>query len=162
MILEDSIVIQAGPEAVFQFFVDIENHYLAWHPDHVLFRWEDGRGGQLGSIFYFEEHIGGRLLKKRCVYTRIVPNEHLEFAPTFWLMRLILPRMLFRMVPENGGCRLIQQIQLRLGPLAQWLKRKELAAVREHMRAEGLSAKRMIEAKVQHPGLPRAEASGPA
>jgi len=160
MILEDSIKIQASPEAVFQFIEDIESHYLEWHPDHVLFRWEQGRGGNLGNIFYFEECIAGKHLKKRCVFTRVVSNEHLEFAPTFWLMRLFLPRILFRMVPENGGCRLIQQIQLRMGPLARWLNRKELAAVREHMRVEGVNAKHMVEAQEQKPMFPSAEAGG--
>jgi hypothetical protein len=88
VILEDSITIQAKPEAVFRFFDEMENHYLAWHPDHVLFRWERGRGVKLGHIFYFEERIAGKLLKKRVVFTHVVPNEHIEFAPTFWLMRL--------------------------------------------------------------------------
>ena len=77
-------------------------------------------------------------------------------------MRLFLPRILFRVVPENDGCRLIQQIQLRMGPLARWLNRKELAAVREHMRVEGVNAKRLVEAKGQKPVSPSAEAAGQA
>ena len=119
VILEDSIKIMAEPEAVFRFFEEIECHYLAWHPDHVLFRWEHGRGVKLGNVFYFEERIAGKLLKKQVTFTRVVPNEHIEFAPTFWLMRLFLPCMLFRMAPEAGGCQFIAEIHLRMGPLAQ-------------------------------------------
>lgn len=40
MILQDSTLIMVRPEAVFRFFEEMEAHYLAWHPDHVLFRWE--------------------------------------------------------------------------------------------------------------------------
>lgn len=146
MLLEESITVAAQPEDVFQFFEQIEEHYLAWHPDHVCFRWERGRGAAVGNTFYFEERIAGKLFKKRCVYTRIVSGELLEFAPTFWLLRLFLPRILFRIDPEDGGCRLTHQIQLRIGPLAQRFNRKELDAVREHMRVEAINAKRMIEA----------------
>ncbi len=147
VILEDSIKIMAEPEAVFRFFEEIEHHYLAWHPDHGLFRWERGRGVKLGNIFYFEERIAGKLLKKRVTFTRVVPNEYIEFAPTFWLMRLFLPCMRFRMVPEAGGCRFIAEIHLRMGPLAQRAHRKELAAIRKHMRVEGLNIKRIVEAQ---------------
>lgn len=149
MILEDSIRILARPEAIFWFFEEMESHYLAWHPDHILFRWERGRGVKLGNVFYFEERIAGKLLKKRVAFTHVVPSEHIEFAPTFWLMRLFLPRMLFRVVPEQGGCRFIAEIHIRMGPLAQRANRKELAAVREHMRVEGVNIKRIVEAHEQ-------------
>jgi hypothetical protein len=150
VILEDSIQIMARPEAIFRFFEEMESHYLAWHPDHVLFRWERGRGLMLGNVFYFEERIAGKLLKKRVAFTQVVPNAHIEFAPTFWLMRLFLPRMLFRVAPEQGGSRFIAEIHLRMGPLAQHAHCKELVAVREHMRVEGVNIKRIIEAQEQN------------
>lgn len=146
MMLVDSITLRASPEAVFRFFDEMETHYLAWHPDHLLFRWEHGRGVALGNIFSFAERIGGKHLAKRVVFTRVIPNRHLEFAPTFWLMRLFLPRMVFRVAPESGGCRFTAEIHLRIGPLAQRAQRKELAAVREHMRVEGENLKRIVEA----------------
>lgn len=145
MVLHDSIHIQATPQAVYQFFEHMEEHYLHWHPDHVLFRWVTGRGLVPGHVFYFEEYIAGKLLKKRVVLTRCVAGEHVEFAPTFWLMRLFLPRMLFRIEPADTGCRLVAEVHLRMGPLAQRAHKKELAAVREHMRIEGLNAKQIVE-----------------
>jgi hypothetical protein len=146
MILRDVTSIEAGPDKVFGFFEDMERHYLHWHPDHVLFRWEQGRGVREGTVFYFEEYIAGKLLKKRVVFTRVVSNEHIEFAPTFWLMRLFLPRMLFRIEREPTSCRFAAEIHLRMGPLAARLHRRELAAVREHMRVEGVNIKRIVEA----------------
>jgi len=145
VILEDSIKIKARPEAIFQFFEEMESHYLQWHPDHVLFRWVSGRGVKEGHVFYFEEYIAGKLLKKRVVFTRVIPAQHIEFAPTFWLMKLFLPRMVFRVEQEPDGCRFVAEIHLRMGPLAQRANKKELEAVREHMRVEGVNIKRIVE-----------------
>jgi hypothetical protein len=69
-------------------------------------------------------------------------------------MRFFLPRMLFRVVPEAGGCRFIAEAHLRLGPLAQRAHRKELAAVREHMRVEGVNIKRIVEAQAYESLVP--------
>ena len=147
MILRDTIDISSQPGAIFQFFADMEHHYLQWHPDHKLFRWVEGRNLAVGNAFYFEEFIGGKLLKKRVIFTRIEAPLHIEFAPTFWLMRLFLPRMLFRIeVTTPTVCRLVAEIHLRMGPLAARLNRRELDAVREHMHVEGVNLKRIVEA----------------
>jgi hypothetical protein len=145
MILSETTAINAPPEAIFRFFDDMERHYLEWHPDHVLFRWEKGRGLRAGNVFYFEETIAGKLLKKRVAFTRVERPGYLEFAPTFWLMRLFLPRMLFRIEPQRAGCVVTAEIHLRIGPLAAWLNRHEITAVREHMRVEGVNLKRIVE-----------------
>lgn len=147
MILRDSVAIVARPDTIFRFFEDMEMHYLHWHPDHVLFRWVSPPGVKEGTVFYFEEYIAGKLLKKRVVFTRVVPDRHIEFVPTFWLMRVFLPRMLFRIDPEGDGCRVIAEVHLRMGPVAQWLNKTELTAVREHMRVEGVNMKRITEAQ---------------
>jgi hypothetical protein len=145
VILKDSIKIRARPETIFRFFEEMENNYLHWHPDHVLYRWKSGRGVKEGNVFYFEEYITGKLLKKRVVFTRVIPGQHIEFAPTFWLMRLFLPRMLFRIVQETDGCRFVAEVHLRMGPLAQRAHKKELEAVRQHMKVEGENIKCIVE-----------------
>ena len=157
MILKDSIKIEASPAAIFHFFEEMEDNYLAWHPDHVLFRWVSGRGVKEGNVFYFEERIAGKLLKKRVVFTRVIPDQHIEFAPTFWLMKLFLPRMVFRVAPEPGGCQFIAEIHLRMGPLAQRANKKELEAVREHMRVEGLNIKCIVEQQEQQAAVSSVE-----
>lgn len=147
MILSDTTDIAVSPATIFDFFEEAEEHYRDWHPDHVLFRWIDGRGVRVGNVFYFEERINGKLLKKRVAFTKVIPDRLIEFAPTFWLMRLFLPRMLFRIEPNAGGVRVTAEIHLRMGPLARWAERKEIAAVREHMRVEGINLKRITEAQ---------------
>lgn len=146
MILREITEVRAPAAAIFRFFEQMERHYLHWHPDHRLFRWVDGRGVSENTVFYFEEIIAGRLLKKRVVFTRIERDRHIEFAPTSRLMRLFLPRMLFRVEPlPDGACRVVAEIHLRMGPLAQRLKRRELDAVREHMRVEGVNLAAIVE-----------------
>jgi hypothetical protein len=113
------------------------DHHLQWHPDHVLFRWVRGRGVTEGNVFYFEEYMAGRLLKREVVFVRIVPNQYIGFAPTFWLLRLFLPKLIFRIEPHaNSVWLLVAEIHLRIDPLAAKLNGRELDAVREHMRVE--------------------------
>jgi hypothetical protein len=147
VILRDTIDIASSSEAIFQFFNDMEQHYLHWHPDHKLFRWVEGRSLAVGNAFYFEELIGGKLLKKKVIFTRIEAPLHIQFAPTFWLMRIFLPRMLFRIeATAPTACRVVAEIHIRMGPIAARLNRRELDAIREHMRVEGVNLKRIVEA----------------
>jgi hypothetical protein len=140
-----SPVIRADPQQVFSFFAGMESNYLRWHPDHVSFRWLDKSALQPGVRFYFEERIGGKLLKKSVVFTLIEPGSRIEFAPASRLFRLVLPRISFLISAADGGIVVTQEIVLRIGPLAAWLNRRELDAVRTHMREEGENLKRLLE-----------------
>ncbi len=147
MILRDSIDVNASPADVFAFFEDMDNaRYLSWHPDHKVFRWTRGKGLKVGNEFHFEEVIAGKLLTKNVAFTRIEEGTHIEFAPTFWLMRLFLPRLVFRLEAlAVGQYRFVAEIFIRVGPLGRRLNRREFDAVREHMRIEGVNLKRFVE-----------------
>jgi hypothetical protein len=146
MILRDSIHIRAEPAAVTRFFEEMEGNYLRWHPDHRLFRWEEGKGLAKGNVFCFEEVIGGKRMNKRVVFTRVEPNRHIEFTFVNRLLALILPRFVFRYEPEGDGVRFTAEIHIRTGPVGAWLNRREFEAVRRHMREEGENLKRLLEA----------------
>jgi hypothetical protein len=147
MLLNDSIEVTASPTTFHEFFDGMDQErYWSWHPDHRLFRWTKGRGALLGNRFYFEEVIAGKVLRKTVVITVVQPGRHIEFAPTFWLMRLFLPRLVFRIESSASGTfRFIAEIHLRVGPLGAWLNRREFGAIREHMRVEGINFKRFAE-----------------
>lgn len=149
MVLRDSIEVHAPVARFFEFFEGMNNErYLRWHPDHKLFRWTRGQGLKLGNRFYFEEVIAGKLLKKSVEFTRIEPNAHIQFAPTFWLMRLFLPRLVFRVEGAAPGVfRFVAEIVLRIGPIGARLNKRALNAVREHMRVEGVNFKRYAETR---------------
>lgn len=148
MVLRESIEVQAPEGAFFAFFHGMDQaRYLAWHPDHKVFRWEHGQGVAPGNRFYFEEVIAGKLLRKSVEFTRIEPDRHIEFRPTFWLLALFLPRMVFRIEPVRDGCyHFVAEIMVRTGPLGAWLNRREFDAVRAHMRLEGQNFRRFAQA----------------
>lgn len=147
MVLRDSIEVQAPVGTLFEFFEGMsQDRYLGWHPDHKVFRWTVGEGVKTGNRFHFEEVIAGKLLKKSVVFTRVEQDRHIEFAPTFWLMRLFLPRLVFRAEGAGpAGFRFVAEIFLRVGPLGARLNKREFHAVREHMRVEGVNFKRYAE-----------------
>ncbi|MBX3420480.1 MAG: hypothetical protein KF752_02880 [Pirellulaceae bacterium] len=147
MILKDSIEIHAPVCRLFEFFEGMSHErYLSWHPDHKLFRWTEGQGIKPGNCFYFEEVIAGKLLKKTVAFTRVETDCRIEFAPTFWLMRLFLPRFVFRAeITSPSSFRFISEIFLRVGPIGARLNKREFDAVREHMRVEGINFKHFAE-----------------
>lgn len=145
MRLRDTVWIRTTPEEVFGFFETMDANYLRWHPDHRFFRWEEGRGVEPGVVFYFEEVIGGTLMKKRVHFTRVEPNRHIEFTFTNRLLALVVPRLSFHFEPEGDGTRVEAEIQVRTGPIGAWLNRREFDAVRQHMREEGENLKKILE-----------------
>jgi hypothetical protein len=145
MILRSEIRIQARPEHVMEFFEAMEENYTRWHPDHHRFEWIEGRGVAEGVVFEFDEEVAGKRQKREALYTHVVEGQHLEFAPTSKLIRLFLPRMLFRLSPQGDGLLFVQELHVRIGPLGAWLNRNEFEAVRQHMKEEGENLKRLLE-----------------
>jgi hypothetical protein len=111
----------------------------------MQFQWLDPPAVKEGVRFHFEERIGGKLLKKTVAFTRIEPGSLIEFAPTSRFFRMFLPRISFRIAPAEDGFAVIQDIHLRIGPLAAWLNRRELDEVRRHMREEGENLRRLLQ-----------------
>jgi hypothetical protein len=147
MVLRDAIEVHASPATLFAFFDGMSQaRYLGCHPDHKVFRWTRGQGVAVGSRCYFEEVIAGKLLKKGVEFTRVDPARHIECVPTFWLMRLFLPRLVFRTEAVSADTfRFIAEIPLRVGPIGARLNKREFDAVCEHMRTEGINFERFAE-----------------
>jgi len=152
-ILTDSIEIKTTPEKVFDFFfrlVDNES-YRAWHPDdHVTFRWIKGHPWEEGSVGYAEEYIHGKLHKLKFVITKLIPNRLIEYAPTSWFLRIYFPKNRFTVEPKQGACIFTAQGTIRVGWLIRTFAKKRLerglSSVRKHMKEEGESLKRILEA----------------
>jgi hypothetical protein len=79
------------------------------------------------------------------MFIEVIERRLIAFAPASALFRLFLPRMSFRIEPSARGFTVTQEIVLRIGPLAAWLNRRELNAVRQHMREEGENLKHLLE-----------------
>lgn len=149
MILEATADIAASPRLAYRFFAAMAGRYTAWHPDHIVFRWLDDAGLAVGSRFYIEERIDGRVLKRTMRFTRLEEDRHVEFAPDNAVIRFFLPRILFAIEPTSEGCRFTQQVHVRIGPIGRRLNRRGFAVVLQHMREEGENLKALLEAEAR-------------
>lgn len=62
LILEDSIEIKTTPEELFNWFKNLDKHFVKWHPNHTKFVKITG-GMDEGDEAYFEECIDGKWFK---------------------------------------------------------------------------------------------------
>lgn len=145
MRLTDTIWIRTTPERVFGFFDNLDATFMGWHNNHHVFRWEEGRGMREGVVLYFEELLGGSVMKMRITVTRADPNRHVELAATNRAGRPILPRIAFRIEPEGEGVRLTSEIEPCTGAAGATLDDMELDAVRRRMRERGENLKGLLE-----------------
>jgi len=151
--LTDSIEIKTTPEKVFDFFFHLvdDESYRAWHPDdHVALRWIKGHPWEEGSVVYAEEYIHGKLHKLKFVITKLIPNRLIEYAPTSWFLRMYFPKNRFSVELKQEACIFTAQGTIRVGWLIRTFAKKmlerNLSSVRKHMKEEGESLKRILEA----------------
>jgi hypothetical protein len=105
VVLRDTLEMEARPQAVFDIFDGMDQaRCLSWHRDPKRFVWTRRQGSQASNRFYFEDAIAGTLPKKHVVLTSTDGGRHIESAPTFWLMRLLLSRRVFGL-EVAAGCR---------------------------------------------------------
>lgn len=133
MILEETSILNVRPERVVAFLEALDDHYLDWHPDHVSFSWLDGAKHE---HFYFEERIGGWMIRMPVQITRSADGREAVCQPTTRIARWVFPWMIFSAQPEGNGCRYTHRIKLRLGPIRWLLQRRFIPALRQHMREE--------------------------
>lgn len=120
IVLEDIIEINAPPEKVFEFFLNMnKERYILWHPeDHVEFYFVKGNSIEDGAVGYFEEYIHGEMHRMKVVYTNIIPNRQIEFKLTNRFWRIFLTKSTFLIEPNNSGCIFKAYNYFRLGPIS--------------------------------------------
>lgn len=146
MYLEDTIRIEEQPEEVFRFFKNLDQHFLKWHPSHIYIDWKKGDSLEKNSVIYFEEWIFGEVRKRKVKIKELIPDRYIEFVPVNIFQRLIIPRMIFEMVPLGDKSTLYRsRIQFRTDALGQWIFQKYLEAQKIHMLEEGRNMKKILE-----------------
>jgi uncharacterized protein YndB with AHSA1/START domain len=150
-VLKDSIEINAAPEKIWEFFVNLEQNYRIWHPgDHILFKWTKGRPWEEGSSFYAEQYVMGRKKKYRGTCTEIVPNRKIVFEFSF-PVSLISPKIEWQIEPKGPNSVFTAITYMRLGKLFRKLFEKQveklLKAHDEHVRTEAENLKNILENK---------------
>lgn len=147
--LKDEVIVNASPDDVFEFFRTMdESRYLAWHPEHISFRYVDGDRIETGTRAYFQEEIGDEYIESTVRYTEVRQPAYIEFRDESRISRLFNPKNTFSLEPVDGGTRVVAAIHLRIGPLERLSTsvHHELDEVRRHMREEGENLQRIVEA----------------
>jgi hypothetical protein len=151
MIFQHTTSIISTPEDIFRFFEEMEKNYTRWHPDHIRFEWAEGKGLKEGTICYFEETIAGEIKRQKVIYTKIIPNQQIEFTPVNRLNRIFLRKMTFEISDRGDHCELTARVVLKwVGPLAKKINEDTFDAMRKHMKEEGENLKRILEGKTDN------------
>ena len=152
IVIEDSIEIEAEPEAVFKFLLNLKDDasYRAWHPnDHISFRWVKGKPWEVGSIVYAKEYIHGVIHTLKFVVTKMIPNRLIEYIPTFWLFRIFIPRNSFIIERTSRGCNFKAVGCYRVGRIGKLFAKKRITeginSIKKHLREEGEYLKCSVE-----------------
>ncbi|MFW2340698.1 MAG: SRPBCC family protein, partial [Acidimicrobiia bacterium] len=142
--LQDSIRIEAPPQAIWDWLVHLTDHYTEWHPDHVSAVWERGQPNQIGSVMCAVEKIGDKRETLRFEMTFLEPPAKYEYrikGPH----SIVLPGGGFEIRPDAGGSIFTATISYRFGVLVEWILRRRTGSLRDHMREEGENLKQIIE-----------------
>lgn len=152
IIIEDSIEINAPPEAVFNFLLNLTDDasYKAWHPeDHISFRWVKGAPWKEGSVIHAKEYIHGVVHTLKFVVTRMIPNRYIEYSPIFWLFRIFIPKNQFIIEPTPKGCIFKAIGTYKIGRIGRLFAKKRIiegiSSIKKHLKEEGESLKKIVE-----------------
>jgi hypothetical protein len=147
--LKDSIEIRTSPETIWEFFINLEKNYKSWHPeDHVIFKWTKGKPMELGSHFYAEEIMGGKVAKIRGFACEVIPNRKIIFKYYFPLS--VLAPGNGSLIETNGSSSVFTAISyIRAGNLLSKLSRTEMERSidihKKHVREEGEHLRAILE-----------------
>ena len=152
IVIEDSIEIEADPEAVFKFLLNLKDDaaYRTWHPsDHISLRWVKGKPWEVGSIVYAKEYIHGVAHTLKFLVTKTIPNQLIEYTPTFWLYRIFIPKNSFIIERTPRGCNFKAVGRYRVGKIGKLFAKKRITegidSIKKHLKEEGESLKIHVE-----------------
>jgi len=152
LLLTHSIKINASPEKIWDFFVNLEQNYVRWHPeDHVVFRWTRGTPMETGARWYAEEAVKRKTYKLKGTIGEVIPFRRIVFKNAFPIS-LVAPRYVWLLEPEGSQTVFTSISYLRAGELVFKLARKHMEQNIElhnkHVSEEGENLKMILEGQI--------------
>ncbi len=146
--LSHSIEIKTSPEKIWNFFKKTEN-YTTWHPkDHIKFIWTEGKPLEVGSKFYSEQLVFGKVRKYKGHIKEIIPNRKIVFNFKF-PVSLISPEIEWCIEPKGSNTVFTAITFMRAGHLYKKLFKKGMKNLIEehdrHVAEEGENLKKILE-----------------
>jgi len=147
-VLTDTIKIYSSPEEIWNFFVNLEQNYIDWHPiDHKKFIWT-GDPMVSGSKWYAEEIVHGHLFKLKGTIGEVIPHRKIVFNYSFPIS-LVSPKFEWKIEPQNSSSIFTAVSYLNAGDLFSKMAKKEmdwkLKATKRHTKEEGEYLKKILE-----------------
>lgn len=101
MTLVHVVEMKTSPDKIWDFLINIEKNYTAWHPkDHILFQWTKGAPFEAGAAFYAEQYMMGEKIKYNGKIAACIPGEKITMTFSFPLS-LITEKI--EMIIESQG-----------------------------------------------------------
>ena len=152
-ILTDAIEINSSPTEIWEFFVNLEENYIDWHPtDHKKFKWT-GEPMASGSKWYAEEMVHGHLFKLKGTIGEVIPFRKIVFKYSFPIS-LVSPKFEWKITDKDSLSIFTSISYLNAGDLFSKMAKKEmewkLEATKRHTKEEGEYLKYILESKSQH------------
>ncbi len=149
MTLVHEVDIKSSPDKIWDFLLNIERNYSAWHPcDHILFKWTNGSPFDTGATFYAEQYMMGEKVKYRGKITESIPGK--KIAMTFSFPLSLITEKIEMIVDNKGTYSTFKHITyMKFKYLSRTIFRKQnskmLIDMDIHIRAECENMKRIIE-----------------
>jgi len=146
--LSHSIEIKTTHEKIWKFLKNPDN-YTIWHPqDHVRMMWTEGKPFEVGSKFYSEQLVFGKVQKYNGQIKEIIPNRKVVFTFKF-PVSLISPKIEWRTETKGENTVFTAISYLRAGHLYKKLFKKGMknliAEHNRHVGEEGENLKKILE-----------------
>ena len=149
MTLLHEVDVKTSPDKIWNFLVNIDKNYSAWHPkDHILFQWTKGAPFDAGSTFCSEQYMMGEKVKYNGKIAESIPGEKITMTFSFPLS-LITEKI--EMIIENydtySTFKHITYMKFKLLSRTIFKKRniRMLNDLDAHVKAEGENMKSILE-----------------
>ena len=142
--IRDTIHIDASPEEVWSWLAELADHYTDWHPDHVSAEWVEGEPNGVGSVLEAVEYIGGHKETLRFVMTAIDAPRRMTYRIR-GMHSMVLRGGGFAIAADGDGSAFTATIDCRFGGMLERFVPRRIAALRAHVREEGVNLKRLVE-----------------
>ena len=146
--LSHSIEIKTTHEKIWNFLRNPDN-YTTWHPkDHIKMMWTEGKPFELGSKFYSEQLVFGKVQKYNGQIIELIPNRKVVFRFKF-PVSLISPKIEWHTETKGENTVFTAISYIRAGHLYKKLFKKGMKnLITEHNRhvgEEGENLKKILE-----------------
>lgn len=155
VLLEHEVAINASHEKIWDFLVNIDKNYSAWHPkDHILFQWTSGNPFEAGATFYAEQYMLGEKVKYKGKITENIPGKKITMRFGFPLS--LITEKIEMIIEGRGDKSIFKHLSyMRFRFLSRTIFRKRnvrmLSEMDAHIRTESENMKRILENN--HPAL---------